>query len=53
MYGHRNWVVVTGASYPAQSRFEIEAFALDLGQEVVAGQVLASLGAACYVRPLV
>jgi len=53
LYGHRNWIVIVDAAYPAQSRAGIETIATDAGQTEVLRHVLALLDRQPHVRPLV
>jgi hypothetical protein len=53
LYGHRNWIVVADAAYPAQSSPGIETIVAAAGQIEVAEAVLAAIGASGHVRPIV
>lgn len=53
LYGHRNWIVIADAAYPAQSRAGIETIATGAGQIDVLRQVLSTLDAMKHVRPVV
>ncbi|HEY5212035.1 MAG TPA: RbsD/FucU domain-containing protein [Acidobacteriaceae bacterium] len=48
--GHRNWIVVADAAYPAQSRGGIETIVSGAGQIEVARGVLRAIAAAKHVR---
>lgn len=49
-FGHRNWIVVADAAYPAQSRVGIETIVSRAGQIEVARSVLQAIAAAKHVR---
>jgi L-fucose mutarotase/ribose pyranase (RbsD/FucU family) len=53
LYGHRNWVVVADAAYPAQARDGIETMVADADQTAVLETVLAMLRASKHVKPTV
>jgi L-fucose mutarotase/ribose pyranase (RbsD/FucU family) len=53
LYGHRNWIVVADAAYPAQSREGIETIAVGGSQESVVENVLKCLQASRHVRPII
>jgi len=53
MFGHRNWLVVADAAYPAQSRPGIETILSGEDQQVVVEKLLARLCACWHVRPIV
>jgi hypothetical protein len=53
LYGHRNWIVVADAAYPAQSSPGIETVRTAAGQLEVLEEVLAAIGASGHVRPIV
>jgi len=53
LYGHRNWIVVADAAYPAQSRPGIETIAVGESQPDAVTSVLAAISAAPHVRPLI
>jgi hypothetical protein len=53
LYGHRNWIVVADAAYPAQSSPGIETVVTASGQVEAIEEVLAAIGASGHVRPLV
>ncbi len=50
LFGHRNWIVVADAAYPAQSRAGIETIVSGAGQIEVARGVLRAISAAKHVR---
>lgn len=50
LFGHRNWIVVADAAYPAQSRAGIETIVSGAGQIEVARSVLRAIAAAKHVR---
>jgi L-fucose mutarotase/ribose pyranase (RbsD/FucU family) len=52
-YGHRNWIVVADAAYPAQSSPGIETVATGAGQVEVLEEVLDAVAASLHVRPIV
>jgi L-fucose mutarotase/ribose pyranase (RbsD/FucU family) len=51
LYGHRNWVVIADAAYPAQSKPGIETIVADADQIEVVRIVLEAITAARYIRP--
>ncbi len=53
LLGHRNWIVVADAAYPAQSCAGIETVATGAEQLKVVKAVLAALDKAKHVRPIV
>jgi hypothetical protein len=53
LYGHRNWIVIADAAYPAQSCPGIETVATGAGQLEVVEEVLAAVAASPHVRPIV
>ncbi|HOW18252.1 MAG TPA: RbsD/FucU domain-containing protein [Phycisphaerae bacterium] len=53
LLGHRNWIVVADAAYPAQSRHGIETVATGAEQQKVVKAVLAALDRAKHVRPTI
>jgi L-fucose mutarotase/ribose pyranase (RbsD/FucU family) len=53
LYGHRNWIVIADAAYPAQSRNGIETIAADAGQVDVLRYVLETIDATAHIRPIV
>jgi L-fucose mutarotase/ribose pyranase (RbsD/FucU family) len=50
LYGHRNWIVVADAAYPAQSNPGIETLATGADQLDVVKTVLERIGACSHVR---
>jgi L-fucose mutarotase/ribose pyranase (RbsD/FucU family) len=50
LYGHRNWIVIADAAYPAQSRPGIETIVTGAQQIEVVAKVLGALAAAPHVR---
>jgi D-ribose pyranose/furanose isomerase RbsD len=50
LFGHRNWIVVADAAYPAQSRAGIETIVCPAGPIEVARSVLGAIEAAKHVR---
>jgi len=52
-FGHRNWIVIADAAYPAQSRPGIETVLTKTDQLQVVKAVLDELGRAKHVRPVV
>jgi hypothetical protein len=53
LYGHRNWIVIADAAYPAQSSAGIETVATGAEQLEVVGEVLSAVAASAHVRPIV
>ena len=53
LFGHRNWVVVADAAYPAQSRPGIETIASGESQPAVVEKVLACIRGCRHIRPIV
>lgn len=53
LLGHRNWIVVADAAYPAQSNSGIETVVSGLSQQATIEAVLARLRHFRHVRPLV
>ena len=53
LFGHRNWLVVADAAYPAQSRPGIETILSGESQQDTMETVLAHLRACGHVRPIV
>src|SRR4051812_14136701 len=53
LYGHRNWIVIADAAYPAQSRAGIETIVSNAGQIEVLKEVLSALSSSRHVRPIV
>jgi hypothetical protein len=53
LFGHRNWIVVADAAYPAQSRPGIETVFSGLSQQATIETVLARLRYCRHVHPVV
>jgi len=53
LYGHRNWVVIVDAAYPAQISQGIEMILCDDAQTDVVKGVLDRLSASKHVRPII
>ena len=53
LYGHRNWIVVADAAYPAQSNPGIETVATGCEHLEVLRKVLDAIGASSHVRAYV
>ncbi len=53
LYGHRNWIVIADAAYPAQSSPGIETIATGAAQLEVVEAVLAAVAASPHVRPII
>jgi hypothetical protein len=53
LFGHRNWLVVADAAYPAQSRPGIETIVSGESQQAVVEKVLLCLRDCRHVRPIV
>jgi D-ribose pyranose/furanose isomerase RbsD len=53
LFGHRNWIVVADAAYPAQSRPGIETIAVSESQPDAVTSVLAAITAALHIRPII
>jgi len=53
LYGHRNWIVVADAAYPAQARPGIETIAANEDQIPVVRRVFDAIHSARHVRPTV
>ena len=49
VFGHRNWIVVADAAYPAQSKPGIETIAASANQVVVLEKVLDTIGASRHI----
>jgi len=50
LFGHRNWIVVADAAYPAQSREGIETIATEAGQIHVLRTVIDGIAASAHIR---
>jgi hypothetical protein len=50
LFGHRNWIVVADAAYPAQSRPGIETIVADADQLEVLRKVLSAISASKHIR---
>jgi hypothetical protein len=50
LFGHRNWIVVADAAYPAQSRPGIETLASGADQLHVVRKVMGAIDSAAHVR---
>ena len=53
LFGHRNWIVVADAAYPAQSRPGIETIVSGESQQTVIEGVLGRLRNCPHVRPII
>ena len=53
LYGHRNWIVIADAAYPAQSNPGIETVATGAEQLEVVAEALAAIAASPHVKPVV
>jgi len=53
LFGHRNWLVVADAAYPAQSRPGIETVISGVSQQVAIEGVLEYLRACLHIRPII
>jgi len=53
LFGHRNWIVVADAAYPAQSRPGIQTILSGESQQTVVEYLIARLGDCRHVRPLI
>ncbi len=53
LFGHRNWIVVADAAYPAQTRPGIETILSDESQQTVIEYLIARFQDCRHVRPLV
>jgi hypothetical protein len=51
LYGHRNWLVIADAAYPAQSRQAIETIVVDEEQTTVLERAFAILGGCKHLKP--
>jgi D-ribose pyranose/furanose isomerase RbsD len=50
LFGHRNWIVVADAAYPAQARAGIETIVANTDQVRVLRKVLDVIGASMHIR---
>jgi hypothetical protein len=50
VYGHRNWIVVTDAAFPVQSKTGIETIVSAAGQVEVVRKVMGAIKAAKHIR---
>jgi L-fucose mutarotase/ribose pyranase (RbsD/FucU family) len=50
LYGHRNWIVVADAAYPAQSRSGIETILADGDQISTSSAVYRAIGSCTHIR---
>jgi hypothetical protein len=50
LFGHRNWIVVADAAYPAQAKAGIETVVADADQVDVLGKVLDAIAASRHIR---
>jgi len=53
MFGHRNWIVIADAAYPAQCAAGITTVLADADQLDVVRQVLSAISAATHVKPTI
>lgn len=53
MFGHRNWIVIADAAYPAQCAPGITTVLADADQLDVVRQVLSAISAAAHVKPTI
>jgi len=53
LFGHRNWIVIADAAYPAQSGTGIETVVTGAGQLEVVEAMLGAITASPHVRPVV
>jgi len=53
IFGHRNWIVVADAAYPAQSSPGIETILSGVGQQAAIKSVLARLRTCKHLRPVI
>jgi L-fucose mutarotase/ribose pyranase (RbsD/FucU family) len=53
LFGHRNWLVIADAAYPAQSRPGIETHLSGESQQATIECVLANLGVCRHLRPII
>ena len=52
-FGHRNWIVVADAAYPAQSSQGIETIVSGVSQQIAVKSILARLRACKHIRPVI
>lgn len=52
IFGHRNWIVIADAAYPAHARAGIETIASEADHLEVLERVLASIASGKHVRPV-
>ena len=53
LFGHRNWVVIADAAYPAQSRQGVETIVADEEQTAVLAKVFAILQQCKHIKPAI
>jgi L-fucose mutarotase/ribose pyranase (RbsD/FucU family) len=53
LFGHRNWIVVADAAYPAQSKPGIETIVATADQSAVVRKVLDAIISSGHIRPIV
>jgi L-fucose mutarotase/ribose pyranase (RbsD/FucU family) len=53
LFGHRNWIVVADAAYPAQASPGVETVVAEADPATVLEEVLAAVGGSHHVRPVV
>ncbi len=53
LYGHRNWIVIADAAYPAQSSQGIETIVAGSDQTAVLKRTLALLGQCKHIKPTI
>ena len=53
LFGHRNWIVIADAAYPAQCSPGIETISADAGLIDVVWELMSALDTARHVRPLI
>lgn len=51
LFGHRNWIVVADAAYPAQARAGIQTMLIDLDHFEVVEKILSMVLASRHLRP--
>lgn len=52
LFGHRNWICIVDAAYPAQTSPGVETIVTGSDQLTVVGEVLAALGQVRHVKPV-